>query len=282
MKYSSHLRRVGTGALSTAAAAAFLLTGCAQAGTAVSNDCVAKFKTTTIKPGVLTVVGPDYPPLFTYQDGKLGGVDGELYTKFAADACLTMDVTVLPAAGVIEAIKNGQADVAGGGWYPTADRAKVIGQTEPAYSDPSVFVGKDPSADLEDYKGKTIGTTQGYLWVEDLQAWAGDKAKLYQSPDAVFADLKNGRIDVALMAVNEAAYRLKDNESSGLSYVIVKPNEAIEAFMNPAVTNLPFTKSNKALGEALNQEIVRLRSDGTLAKYLTQYGIDESAADAGS
>lgn len=279
MRQASRFRRMGIAAISSAALAVLLMTGCtAETAPPAASDCTPAFNFPTIKKGVLSIVGPDYPPLFTYENGVLGGVDGEFYTKFAADACLTTDVTILPAAGVIEAIKNGQADVAGGGWYPTAERAKMIGQTEAAYSDPSVFVGTKPSANLEDYKGKTIGTTQGYLWVDDLQKWAGENAKLYQSPDAVFADLLNGRIDVALMAVNEAAYRLKGKESSGLSYVVVKPNEAIEAFMNPSVTNFPFTKSNQKLGDALNKELVDLRGNGALADMLTKYGIDASAA----
>jgi polar amino acid transport system substrate-binding protein len=258
-----------------AAAAILLLAGCADDSNnsaASSSACTPKFTVSTMEPGVLKIVAPDYPPMFTYDDDQLGGVDGDFYDQFAKDACLTPEVSILPSAGVIEAIKNGQADVAGGGWFPTAERAAVIGQTEPAFDNPAVFVGRNPSPDLAAYTGKTIGTTQGYLWVADLQAWAGDNAKLYESADAVFSDLKNGRIDVALMSVSSASYRLAAEEDTELTYVVVTPDPAIKAFVAPAVTNFPHTLANTGLGDALNQEVTALRANGTLDRIATDNG----------
>ncbi|MGH3662214.1 MAG: substrate-binding periplasmic protein, partial [Micromonosporaceae bacterium] len=166
-----------------------------------------------------------------------------------------------------------------GGWYITPDRAKVVGQSDPVYSDPPVLVSKKPVSKIEDLKGKTIGTTQGYLWVSDLQKYAGDNAKLFESPDAVFADLVNGRIDAGLMAVNEASYRMRKQPDSGLKSEIMEPSPAIDASQRPPVTNFPFKKGNTKLGEALNKQIANLRDSGKLAKILKQHGIDASAAN---
>ncbi|NKX56669.1 substrate-binding periplasmic protein [Arthrobacter mobilis] len=271
------LIRRGTIALVLLGAAA--LSGCAaDAQTTVASDCVPASKFNTLHEGKLSVVGPDYPPLFTYQNSKIDGVDGKILESFAKANCLELDVKVLPAAGVIEAVKGRQADVAAGGWYPTEERAKIVNQSEPAYGDPAVLVGKNPSGQIEDYEGKTIGTTQGYLWVDDLVKWAGDKAKLYQSPDAVYQDLLNGRIDVAMMAVNEAAGRLDQSPDSGLSYVEMAETPLIEATQHPSVTNLPHTKGNTELTEAINSHLEKIRNDGSLAKILGDFGIDESQA----
>lgn len=269
--------RCGTAALVLLGAAA--LSGCAsEAKTTVASDCVPASKFSTLHEGRLSVVGPDYPPLFTYQNSTIGGVDGKILESFARVNCLELDVKVLPAAGVIEAVKGRQADVAAGGWYPTEERAQIVNQSEPAYGDPAVLVGKDPSGQIEDYEGKTVGTTQGYLWVDDLVKWAGDKAKLYQSPDAVYQDLLNGRIDVAMMAVNEAASRLSQSPDSGLSYVEMAESTLIEATQHPSVTNLPHTQGNTELTEAINRHLDDIRNDGSLAKILGDFGIDESQA----
>jgi polar amino acid transport system substrate-binding protein len=257
---------------------ALSLSSCAGASPQVASGCVPKFDVgTTISSGTLKIVAPDYPPMFTYQNNELGGVDGEFYKQFAADACLTTEVTILPSAGVIEAIKNGQADVAGGGWFPTEERAKVIGQTAPAFANPAVFVGSDPQTSLDNYQGKTIGTVQGFLWVSDLQAWGRDKVKLYESADAVFSDLENGRLDTALLSVSSAAYRIKAMKSD-LTYQIVEPHPAIKAFNQPSVTNFPHVKTNKALGTALDLAIKTYREVGTLERIVTDNGFKPEAA----
>lgn len=262
---------------------AVALTGCSSGGGGTADaECTPEWEFETVSPGTLTVFGPDYPPLFTYDGSTMEGVDGEILTGFAEATCLTASTTVVPAASVIEGVRGGQADVAAGGWYPTAERAEVVGQTDPVYGDPVVIVGVDPSEDLSNYEGKTVGTTQGYLWTDDLVAWAGDNAKLYQSPDAVFQDLLNGRLDGALMAVNEASYRLEQNADTDLSYVLATPVDFIQATLEPAVTDFPYTKENAELGDALNQYVSQLRESGDLADLLEKYGIDPSAAEPAS
>jgi polar amino acid transport system substrate-binding protein len=277
-------RKIRAAALfATAASATLILAGCAGGGTSndgdANADCTPQSEFSTVSDGTLTIAGPDYPPLFEYTDNEMAGVDGDVLAGFAEANCLTTTVSLLPAAGVIEAVSGGQSDVAAGGWYRTDERAEVVGQTVPAYSDPAVLVGNDPTDDLGDYEGKTVGTTQGYLWSDDLVKWGGDNVKLYQSPDAVFQDLLNGRIDVALMAVNEAAYRLEQNPDSGLTYTTIVPFEPVPATLYPSVTNYPFTKSNDAIGEALDTYLEQIRADGTLADILDSYGIDKSAAE---
>jgi polar amino acid transport system substrate-binding protein len=275
MKKSIALASLGAAVLMSVAAC-----GGGSAASGPPENCTPAYSVpTTIQAGVLTVTGPDYPPLFTYDGSALGGVDGAFLSYFAQKACLGLDVQVLPASGVIESVRGGRADVAGGGWYITEERAQVVGQTDPVYSDPLVFVAKAPSADIQDYKTATIGTTQGYTFVPDLQRFAGDNVKLYQSPDAVFSDVSNGRIQVGLMAVAEASFRINANPGSGLSYQIMTPDPAIDASVHPPVTDFPFAKDNPELGRALNAAIADFRNEGKLAEALQAAGIDPSAAN---
>ncbi len=261
--------------------AALLLTAACggDSSESVSANCTPQFKFPTLEEGELNVAAPEYPPLFSYQGEKVSGVDGEILKEFAKDACLELEIHLLPAAGVIESVKSNRADIAAGGWYITPQRGKIIGQTKPAYSDPPVLVAEEPVSEIEELKGQTIGTTSGYLWVQDLQQFAGENAKLYESPDAVFADLVNGRIDAGLMAVNEAGYRLGKAPDSGLTSQILESTPAIAASQRPPVTNFPHTKENAQLEAALNEELAALRKSGELARILAAEGIDKSAAN---
>ncbi|MCW2993522.1 MAG: putative amino acid transporter, periplasmic amino acid-binding protein, partial [Conexibacter sp.] len=247
--------------------------------TAASSSCTPKVDLPTIKKGVLTVVGPVYPPLFTYSNGQPGGVEGEQLKQIAKDACLKLKVTIQPAAGVISSVQAKRADVAAGGWYASAARAKIVGQTEPNYTDPPMLVSKEGYDSIEQVKGKTIGTTQGYIWEADLKKFAGSKAKFFQSPDAVFSDLQAGRIDVALMALNEGGYRIKKNPDSGLKGGILKSTPIIGASQSIEATNYPHIKDKPAVTAALNKEIESMRASGLTAKLLEQAGLDPSAAN---
>jgi polar amino acid transport system substrate-binding protein len=284
MKGQRHVaRRSRTAAALLAIALVAVVAGCGDSGEQAdqasgAQACTPNVTIPTLKKGVLQVVGPEYPPLFTYEGGKPGGVDGDILTAIAKNACLDLDVTVQPAAGVIPSVQSGRADVAAGGWYISPERAKIIAQTEPDYADPPVLVSKGGETDIAAFEGKKIGTTEGYLWVDDLKQLAGDKAKLYQSPDAVFADVRNGRLDAGLMAVNEASYRLEQTPGSGLKMAIMAPTDAIGASKRPSVTNFPHTKENAGMTTALNAEIARLRENGELEKILVKYGIDGQAA----
>jgi polar amino acid transport system substrate-binding protein len=246
---------------------------------AASEECAPKLDLPTMKEGVLTVAAPQYPPLFTFEDGKAGGVDGEILNILAKQACVDLNVRIDPAAGVIESVQAGRADLAAGGWYITPDRAEVVSMTEPMYSDAPVLVSKEGVSDISDLKDKSVGTTQGYLWVDDLKKYLGDGAKLYQSPDAVFQDVANGRVDAGLMAVAEATFRIEQNPGAGLKSALMEPEPAIDASVRPSVTNFPHTKGNTELTKVLNTLIADLRESGRLAEILGRNGIDERAAD---
>lgn len=243
-------------------------------------ECQPEVQIPTLEEGKLKIVAAQYPPLITYENGELGGVDGELMKLIAERACLEIEVELQSFAGVIESVAAGRSDVAIGGWYITPDREDVVDQSEPVYSDPPVIVAKEAITSLDDVEGN-IGTTQGYLWVEDLKAYAGKRAKLYQSPDAVFADVANGRIAAGLMAVAEASHRIEQNPDAGLTASLMEPLEAIDASVRPSVTNFPHRKGVEGVTEALNAEIERLRSSGDLARILEDHGIDGKAAEVG-
>lgn len=245
---------------------------------AMAQDCKPNYKFSTIAPGILTIVGPDLPPTFTYKDNKMGGVEGPFFERFAKDNCLSVRVTILPPGSVIEAIKNGQADVAAGGWLANAERARVVGLSNSLFKVPSGYVGKNPSANLDDYAGKNIATVVGMPWNADLEKWGKGNIKVYDTIDATMADVRANRVAVSLMGVFQAVYRIRQTPQYGLSFVELKPEPGIPSFSLKPFSCVVHMKDNLALREALNEEIDELRKSGFLAQTLEENGMPRSSA----
>lgn len=95
-----------------------------------------------------------------------------------------------------------------GGIYRTAERAQLLNLGAKVYRDGVALLSKESYTSLADLASKKVGVIQCYLWNKDLQAALGDDAiKQYQtSSDALFSDLKAGRINVAVFTIVEAAY----------------------------------------------------------------------------
>ncbi|WP_413875600.1 substrate-binding periplasmic protein [Albidovulum sp.] len=256
--------------------ASIALSGAALLGMAANasaQDCTPASQFKTIEAGTLKVVAPDFPPFFTYKGDELGGFEGEFFKRFAKDNCLTIEVTLLPAGSVIEAIRNGQGDVGGGGWTPNEKRGEIVGQTRSLLTNPSVFIGFDPKAELEAYAGKTIGTVIGYDFVNDLQAWGeanGATIKLYDSPDAGFADVRAKRLDILVLGGINGQYRVSQFPAPGLASIAAEKVDAVPRFGQEGATNIVHTKDNPELTAALNAEIEVIRADGTLKEMLAK------------
>jgi polar amino acid transport system substrate-binding protein len=219
---------------------------------------------------VLTVAEPNFPPFFTYENGVFGGFEGYFMEKFAAENCLKVEVLTLPLGGIIESVRNGLADVGGPGFTATEERAKVVGVTNKMYYNRAAFVGKEPSANLESYAGKVLGTVTGFVWNSDIQNWGKANLRVYDGADAAFADLQTGRLPVSLLGEVNARYRISLVPQRGLKVVIPEPHPAVAAFNNPNHTQIVHSKGNTALTEALNAHIEKWRADGTLASFLAK------------
>lgn len=256
-----------------------LIVGCSAAEPEAQQpdgDCVPTYEFPTITEGQLTLAAPDYPPFVYEEEGQVTGFDGDFLTQFAADSCLTLELNQLPSAGVVETVTNGQADVAAGGWWPTPARLEVVGMSDEMIRNPPVFVSEEPSAVLADYEGQRLGTVQSWLWAEDIKEWGGDDVTLYETPQAVLADLTAGRLDVALLSVASASWSLTEDQYADLSFVIAEPDPEIDAFNASFASGIPFVQSATELGDALNQALADYSESGQLETMATDNGFDAS------
>ena len=255
-----------------------------SSGPAVASDCKpAHPGLTTIFKGKLTVstfVSPPYTEL-AKAGAEVGGIDGQLIRKIAAEECLTVDAKPVTGAAFIESITSKRGDLAIGGIYRTPEREKLLGVTTTMYRDGMSFLSKDGFSKVDDLKGKKLGVIQGYLWTKDLQKVLGsDSVTLYQDADSMLADLDAGRIDAATLTTAEASYRQK--QSSGLKAEAVAADNRVAASTKPGEVVLVLNKQATEFLSALNEDIDGLLKSGQIGKVLTANGIDSELAGAGN
>ena len=251
-------------------------------GSAVSSNCKPRHTFSTLSKGKLTVSTYTYAPATIVKGSKLEGVEGELLNTIASWECLSLRVTEQAPAGVIPAVQAGRADLAAGSWYRTQKRAEVLNLTDPIYTDSMVFVSRDGAVKtVQQLRDKHVGTFEGNLWNEDLQALLGDRLKIYATETAVFQDLRAGRIDVAVDGAGGSVNMLKVVGLKGFAMATPPPDPAVKATSHPGQIGWPNTKSNTALDAALNADIKQLRASGEVARLLKKYGYPDSAATVG-
>lgn len=267
----------------TALSSAVLVSSLALAGCAGSptgnntgeEECVPAAEFDTVAAGKLTVAGIQQLPGLDVDpvSKKVEGLDSVLLVGFAEENCLEIDFQPLAGPAAVAAMTEGKADIGGGGWYRTPARAEVLGQTDPIWYDQVAVVSKDEVSSLDDLIGKKVGIVGGSVFEAPLTELLGsDGVALYQSIDAVFEDVVAGRIDAGMGAGATTTIQV-DTRGLDLTVSILAPDSKYEVLTAPGEPNYPFTKSNTALGEALNSYIAAAREDGTVERVLAEYGV---------
>lgn len=266
--------------LTAAVGLSLVLTSCANDGAAPS-DCTPKHNVTTVETGYLTVAAYQYPP-FAYPEGAgVGGAEGAILTEIAAMECLK--VKAIPGAGaaMIPSITSNRADTTAGSWYRTAERAKVVLLSDPVFADRLIIVSQKGVATVPDLKGQKVGSILGFLWNDDLQTYLGDSVKLYETAQAMYADLAAGRIDVVIDTYPSAKSTLEKTPIDGLKFEVPPADPAILSTVKPGQINFPVNLDNPGLVAAFNDDVAELRKSGKLEEILVSFGFKPDAAEPG-
>ncbi|MET0457261.1 MAG: transporter substrate-binding domain-containing protein [Mycobacterium sp.] len=260
------------------------LTGCGSGSTnetTAQSDCTpAHSGLKTVTPGSLTAATFNFPPFLVVDGTEVSGVEGEVLDKIAAMECLTLVSQPLDTGSVIPATQNGRTDVSAGNWYCTAARAKVVSLAGPVIGDQIVLVSKDGAATFDALQGRSVGTVDGYMWNDELAKLYGADLKVYPNPAGVYGDLTAGRLDAAVDSIGTASYA-KEQNSADWSIQRPAPDPRVASSEAPGQVCFPVSTSNSGLFRAISEDIVALRRDGTIARILTDNGLDPSAADPG-
>ena len=213
-------------------------------------------------------------------NGTISGVDGDIVKKIAAMECLKVSASEVSSAAAVPSVISGRADITTGDWYRTAARAKVVGLTDPIYSDVTAIYSKAGLSTVQDLVGKQVGTVSGFLYVEDLRKLCGPNLHLYPNAVDLQQDVGTGRIDAAIDSLSTGVMAQKNGRMTGVK-LIVPPLDPRTPSMAPAQSTFPYDKANTELGTALNEDIAALRKDGSIAAILKAYGLNPDAATVG-
>lgn len=238
----------------------------------------------TVKPGVLTVAIASYMPYSGMIDDKLTGLDGDLVTAVADRLGLKVETRVSDFAGILAAVQTNRADIAVGsiGW--TEARAKAgIFTDSPYYSNQVVLIRNDGNVNkIEDLEGLTVGTGIGYSYIPAIQAIPNTTLKTYPTPANMLEDLVAKRVDAVFTdaLVNIAYAKEKPGVLKAAPMTPPTAAQLVEhpdyKYLFPRPGGFYLGKDSGDLEKAATEAIRGLYKDGTTAKLLTKWGVENT------
>ncbi|GAA4301823.1 polar amino acid transport system substrate-binding protein [Actinomadura luteofluorescens] len=272
---------------SLAAAAGLLLavsvSGCAGAGAdgagSVPANCEpAHGGVQTLSGKTLSVSVYVSPPATLSENNTFSGIEPEIVTELAKAECLAVRMRPVAGAALIAGLQAGRADVGIGAIYHTPERAETLKLSTPLYQDGMALLSPSTlDGDIGALRGKSVGVVQGTSWIADLRKVLGpDAVHVYQATDGMITDLRNGRVDAAVLNSSEAGHRAK--QSPGLKVAQVKPDPGVAASRTRSDVVLAIRRDATGLAKAFDDDIRGLLAKGTIGSILTKYGIDPRLA----
>lgn len=249
------------------------------------SDCTPKVENIqTVSDGELTVGAIDIVPFSSYNNGEPEGIDESIISRIADENCLTIVWQQSTYADAVQSISSGVIDVAIGTIDATEERLQAVDFSASTYLDGMGLIADKSKnvttiPDLEEQS--TIGTIDGYLWVDELKAILGDKLSTYPSSVELKADFDAGRLDVAIDAYGTAVVEFEDDDNIQVALANENPDPRVSTIVQAPEAAFPYTKGNDTLGQALSDGIKEQRDDGTIVKLLTDAGLSESLAEVG-
>lgn len=263
---------------STVTSAVMLLASSA----ASADDCIPAHTFGTIKPGELHVSAVFYPPFNEVKEnGDYVGLEAEVLKYFAKKECLKLVAENSTFAASPQFVSTNRTDISAGEWYRTETREQTLGLSTAVFAELMAIFSKEGYSKITDTKDKTVGTVQGYLWVNDLKKIYGSRLKLYPSLPQALQDLQNSRIDAVFDAYTAGTYALKQDELTSLVLNIAEPDTRVEASMLPTQTGFLYDKNNSSLGVALNAAITEMHNNGKILEILKAHNLPNKLAEIG-
>jgi ABC-type amino acid transport substrate-binding protein len=237
----------------------------------------------TLTPGVIKVAVQPYAPYTSVQGGKIVGLDGDILGYVSKKLGLEIKPQVTDFAGMLAGVQSRRVDITIGGVAWSADRQKQGLFTDPPYYSPpamAVRSGKTYKT-VDDLKGLSLGTVEGYVWVKSIQSVPGADLHAYPDANGVFDDLGAGRIDVGFLdpLIIIAAQKQRPDLKIATEYLTpptaaqVKAKPAYQYFQ-PYQTGFYLPKKATKLEQAISAQIDAMYRNGEMAKLVTKYGGD--------
>ena len=154
----------------------------------------------------------------------------------------------------------------------------MVTLSAPTYLDELSVYSAEGYSTVDELLGKTIGTVEGYLWVDDLKNLPGTETRVYPDSISLAKDLKAGRLDAALDGYGAAVIA---TEGEDYKIEVLKADERVSSTNVPSQAAILINPANSALSTAFDTLLEEMRKDGRLVDALAEFGLPASAAEVG-
>lgn len=272
-------------ALCTIMTCLLLLTGCGGDESSADSTKTATANTGNTlqaakEKGVLVVASSNDAP-FAYLDAKnnntFSGIDAEIITEIAKRLGIAkVEMKHIPFENLLIELNNGSVDMVTDAMYIKPERLSKAYFTNQWYREGEAVVIKKDSAikSKEDLKDKTIGGQKGMTFLETAQKWQQEgkvkEVKVFNSQAELMMAVNTGKIDACITDGIVAGYTLKQN--ADLALRIMEPYEPESS----GVIGAAIRFTDKELLTAVNDELEKMRADGTLKAIYDKYNLPEN------
>ncbi|MFM0289109.1 transporter substrate-binding domain-containing protein [Paraburkholderia megapolitana] len=218
-------------------------------------------------------IDPTYPPMdFKAPDGSLKGFDVDLGNELCRRMHAKCTWVEMEFSGMIPALQARKIDAILSSMAITDKRMQTIAFSSKLFQFKSRLIaaqGSPLAANPAALAGKRIGVQTGTQFeTYGLAHWAPGGAQViaYKSQDQVFEDLRNDRLDGALLGWVEADIGFL-RTPAGKGFAFVGP----QLSMGDHGTGIGLRKDDTALKASLDDAIAAIRKDGTYKQIAQRY-----------
>jgi polar amino acid transport system substrate-binding protein len=215
------------------------------------------------------------------QNGKLIGLDSDIFNYIAKQLHQKINIVVTNFAGMLSDVQTHRVDISIGGiaWSPT--RAKVGLFTDPPYYSPVALAEQrgEHITTIAGLQGKSVGTVTGYIFVDAIRQIPGATLHAYQDAPSAFTDLADSRVNALVIDTLLVIYQAKQAASSGITSDYLTPPTAAQLAAHPGysafepyMTGFYVPKQEPKLVAAMDKVIRQMYANGVMAKYLAKWG----------
>jgi len=260
-----------------------LAAACGSSAAANSGGHVSNLGTLT--PGTITVAIEPYMPYTAEQNGKLIGLDSEIFNYIAQKLHQKVNIQVTNFAGMLSGVQTHRVDISIGGIAWSKARAQVGLFTDPPYYSPVALAEQrgEHITTIAGLQGRSVGTVTGYIFVNAIRQIPGATLHAYQDAPSAFADLGSGRVNALVIDTLLVIYQAKQAASSGITSDYLTPPAAAQvkahpgyAAFEPYMTGFYVPKQEPRLVTAFDRVLRQMYANGELTRLLTKWGAKPS------
>jgi putative S-methylcysteine transport system substrate-binding protein len=211
--------------------------------------------------------GQSYPNSYQ-EDGELVGYDVELIEKVAENMGYQVEWTTTDFSGLIGQLESDRIDTIANAVAVTDERSEKYLFTEPySYIGTQIVTAanNDDIQTIDDLEGKDVAGVLGSNHTEKLDEFDKENKfniKTYENREGAMNDVELGRI---AGYVNSGSVLSAEMKNRGLEIKFVGDPIAEEP------TAFPFQKDDEELKNKVDEELKKLKEDGTLKELSEKY-----------